>query len=142
MLETVFSVCNVSAMAGWIALLAAPLARDRMVLLARVVCALLCAAYLTQLFTITEPSGGSFQSLAGVSLLFSKGGNVMLGWTHYLAFDLFVGSCEVEDAGRKHIPHWLMIPILIATFLVGPIGFLVYVACRMAWRGRTTPKHA
>jgi hypothetical protein len=56
----------------------------------------------------------------------------MLGWTHYLAFDLFIGSWEIEDAGKRGIPHWLMVPILLLTFMLGPIGLLTYFIVRTA----------
>ncbi len=130
-LELIFQICTWIAMAGWLALLAAPLARDNLVQGARIAALILCAAYFAQYFTITEPvDGGSFSTLAGVTLLFSKAGNVMLGWTHYLAFDLFIGAWEIEDAGKQGIKHWLLVPILALTFMLGPIGLLVYFIVR------------
>jgi Domain of unknown function (DUF4281) len=132
-LEQIYSLCSIIAMAGWLALLAAPLARERLIWAARIAALLLCAAYLVQFFTITEPTnGGNFSTLAGVTILFGKAGNVMLGWTHYLAFDLFIGSWEIEDAGKRGIPHWLMIPTLVLTFMLGPIGLLTYFIIRTA----------
>jgi hypothetical protein len=132
-LEQIYSLCSIIAMAGWLALLAAPLARERLIWAARIAALLLCAAYLVQFFTITEPTnGGNFSTLAGVTILFGKAGNVMLGWTHYLAFDLFIGSWEIEDAGKRGIPHWLMIPVLVLTFMLGPIGLLTYFIIRTA----------
>ena len=98
---------------------------------------ILCAAYFTQLFTITQPvAGASFSTLTGVVALFSMPGNVMLGWTHYLAFDLFTGSLEVEDSAKLGLPHWAMVAPLLLTFLVGPIGLLTYVIIRTihVWR--------
>ncbi|MEY2928294.1 MAG: hypothetical protein RL367_2771 [Pseudomonadota bacterium] len=129
-LETIFSACQGLAMLGWLALALAPLSRHRLVWTARGVAALLALAYLTQMFTIVEPSGGSFTSLAGITALFSKPGNVMLGWTHYLAFDLFVGSWEIEDAGKQGLPHWLMLIMLFLTLMIGPVGLLTYLAIR------------
>ncbi len=129
-LEMIFSTCQVLALLGWLMLVMAPLSRDRLVLAARIVSALLAVAYFAQFMTITEPSGGNFSSLAGVSTLFSKPGNVMLGWTHYLAFDLFVGSWEVEDAGKQGLPHWLVLITLFLTLMVGPIGLLTYLIIR------------
>ena len=87
-------------------------------------------AYIAQLFLITEPTGGDFNTLYGVTTLFSKAGNVMLGWTHYLAFDLFMGSWEVEDAQRVGVPHWLVVPCLALTFVLGPVGLITYFVIR------------
>ena len=35
--------------------------------------------------------GGNFTTRAGVMKLFDSPGGATLGWTHYLAFDLFTG---------------------------------------------------
>lgn len=129
-LETIFQLCQGGVMAGWLALAAAPLARDRLVGLARGVALVMALAYLIQFFTITEMTEGGFSSLAGIVTLFSKAGNVMMGWTHYLAFDLFVGTWEVDDAGRRGVPHWLVLPCLFFTLMLGPIGLLLYFAVR------------
>jgi hypothetical protein len=138
-LERIFSLCSLLALAGWIALLAAPLSRTALIRAARLVSATLALAYFVQLFTITQPvQGGSFSTLAGVSALFSMPGNVMLGWTHYLAFDLFTGAWEVEDAGKIGIPHWAVIVPLGLTFVLGPIGLLTYGAIRTVHLLRTT----
>ncbi len=130
-LERIFGLCSLLALAGWVALLAAPLARVPLIRTARILSGLLALAYLVQLFTITQPvEGGGFSSLAGVSALFSMPGNVMLGWTHFLAFDLFTGAWAVEDAGKIGVPHWAMVVPLVLTFLFGPIGLLTYAAIR------------
>jgi len=137
-LETIFSLCSLLALTGWVALLAAPLARPLMVRAARIVAGGLALAYFVQMFTITQPvAGGSFSTLAGVAALFSRPGNVMLGWTHFLAFDLFTGAWATEDAGRIGIPHWAMIVPLGLIFVVGPVGLLVYAAIRTVHLLRT-----
>ena len=137
-LDQVFSLCSLLALAGWIALLAAPLSHTALVRTARIFSAILALTYFIQLFTITQPvQGGSFSTLAGVSALFSMPGNVMLGWTHFLAFDLFTGAWEVEDAGKIGVPHWAVIAPLVLTFLFGPIGLLTYGAIRTAHLLRT-----
>ncbi len=136
-IETIFSLCMTAALIGWLALLIAPLARTSLVRTARIVAVILAAAYFVQMFTITQPvAGASFSTLAGVTALFSLPGNVMLGWTHYLAFDLFVGSWEIEDSAKIGVPHWAMLIPLALTFLFGPIGLFTYAAIRTVhmWR--------
>ena len=104
-LETIFSLCMAAAAVGWLMLTAAPLARTNLVRAARIIVVGLALAYFIQLFTITQPvPSASFTTLAGVTALFSLPGNVMLGWTHYLAFDLFIGSWEVEDSAKIGLP--------------------------------------
>ncbi len=138
-LERIFGLCSLLALIGWVALLAAPLTRIALIRTARILSGTLALTYFIQLFTITQPvEGGSFTTLAGVSALFSMPGNVMLGWTHFLAFDLFVGAWVVEDAGKIGVPHWAIVVPLALTFLFGPIGFLTYAAIRAAHMMRTT----
>lgn len=129
--ESVYSALNALAIAGWAALALAPLKRALLIGGARTVVLLLALAYLYMLFFTTQSvEGGGFGTLAAVQALFSKPPNVMLGWTHYLAFDLFIGSWQVEDAGKRGVPHWLVLPCLFATLMVGPIGLLLYFAVR------------
>jgi hypothetical protein len=82
-----------------------------------------------------EPGGG-FGSLSQVSQLFQNPYKLLAGWIHYLAFDLFVGSWEVRDAQRLGIHHLLVVPCLALTFLLGPIGLLLYLALRFTMKRR------
>ncbi len=133
-LEMFFSGLNILAMIGWLGLLLSPLNRSYALAFARGIVLVLAAAYLAQFFLTTKSvEGGSFTSLAGVMALFSLPGNTLLGWTHYLAFDLFTGSWEVQDSAERGVPHWLVIPCLALTFLLGPIGLLLYFVIRTAW---------
>jgi hypothetical protein len=110
----------------------APLRRGWAVTGARVVAALLCGAYFSFLVVGLSsgngpPAGASFNTLAGVRLLMSSPQALLAGWVHYLAFDLFIGSWEVENAPASRIPHWLLLPCLALTFVAGPVGLLLYL---------------
>ena len=130
-LEGIYSGLSALAMLGWLGLALAPLQRTYSIAFARILALLLAAAYLAQFFLTTEPvEGGNFSTLAGVAALFTSAGNLMMGWTHYLAFDLFIGSWEVEDAATSGIPHWLLLPCLFLTLMAGPIGLLLYFALK------------
>ena len=59
--------------------------------------------------------------------LFENPWLLLAGWAHYLAFDLFIGGWEVRDAQRRGIPHLLVVPALVLTFLFGPAGLLLYL---------------
>ena len=61
---------------------------------------------------------------------------VLAGWIHYLAFDLFVGAWEVRDSQDRGISHFLVIPCLLLTFFLGPIGLLLYFTVRSIISGR------
>ena len=55
---------------------------------------------------------------------------LLAGWTHYLVFDMLVGSWEVRDAREHGIPHLLVVPCLFVTFMFGPAGWLLYRGVR------------
>ena len=136
-IDLIFNFCQALALAGWLGLVAAPLNRRLLIGGARGVAVVLAVAYLAQLLGNTVPvEGGNFNSISGVTALFSQPANVMLGWTHFLAFDLFVGSWIVEDASRDEFPHWAIIPILIATLMIGPIGLLIWFIVRSIHRAQ------
>jgi hypothetical protein len=84
-------------------------------------------------------SEGGFSSLTGVSALFDNPWGLLAGWTHYLAFDLFIGGWEVRDARRRGIPHLLVVPALALTFLLGPGGLLLYLGIRSFAPNKGTP---
>jgi hypothetical protein len=69
-------------------------------------------------------------SLGGIGTLFDDPRLLLLGWVHYLAFDLWVASWEAEEGRRAAIPHRLLAPCLFLTFMLGPLGLLAFVAVR------------
>jgi ABA4-like protein len=76
------------------------------------------------------PEGASFSSLDGVMKVFTVKEALVAGWTHYLVFDLFVGAWEARDAQRVGLNHFLLVPCLVLTLLVGPIGLALYLLIR------------
>lgn len=133
MLETVFALSGALAMVGWAGLVLLPrkdfvvtvVARQIIPLLIAGIYAVLMASYLG-----SAPEEGGFGSLAEVSVLFTVDGLLLAGWVHYLAFDLFVGSWEVEDAQAHGVPHLAVVPCLVATLMAGPLGLALYLAVR------------
>lgn len=73
-----------------------------------------------------------FGSLDGVMTLFTNKEMVTAGWVHYLAFDLFIGTWIVSNARKHAINHWLTVPCLLLTFMLGPCGWLLYMLLRWA----------
>lgn len=78
--------------------------------------------------------GGSFNTAAGVSQVFSHPHGILIGWSHYLVFDLFVGAWIARDAQRRGFPHLALVPCLFFTLMLGPIGLLMYFLLRLATR--------
>jgi hypothetical protein len=131
-LEQVFSLASVLAAVGWLFLVIVP-KRPLAVHVAGVFIPLLLALmYLYFIAMNMQGAEGGFGSLADVAALFQKRELLLAGWIHYLAFDLFIGAWEVRDAQRNQIPHLVVIPCLLMTFMLGPIGLLFYFAIRTA----------
>ena len=140
--ESLFTICGQMAMLGWILLIVAPRWRWSSEIIAKFAIPLAIAVvYLGVIATHWSGSRGGFSSLAAVSELFSDRWILLAGWVHYLAFDLFIGAWEVRDAIRERVPHWLVVPCLITTFLFGPVGLLAYCILRASWKRflRTRP---
>lgn len=125
--EQLFSFANLTAMLGWILMIALPRWRwTARIVLSGLIPLLLSLVYLVLIVTTFGRTEGGFGSLAEVAKLFRNDWVLLAGWVHYLTFDLFVGSWELRDAQRNGLSHWLVIPCLLLTFLFGPIGFLLY----------------
>jgi hypothetical protein len=132
--EQVFSIANTIALLGWLLLVTLGPRRWVAPLITGAILPLLFAVLYGSLLAAHwgETPGGGFGSLAQVAALFSNPWLLLAGWVHYLAFDLFIGSWEVRDAQANGIRHWFVIPCLALTFLLGPLGLLLYFILRVA----------
>ena len=133
----IFSIVSGVAVVGWVLLAVLP--RVRWV--ADIACALVipgifAIVYVAILLVHWGGHAGGFSSLQDVALLFGNPWLLLAGWVHYLAFDLFVGSWEVRDARERGIPHLLVLPCLVLTFLFGPAGWLLYLGLRTRRRSQ------
>jgi hypothetical protein len=133
-IETVFSLCNLTATVGWLLLLAVPRSRGGMTIAGTVIPLMLAVVYLTLFAWQVRGSQGGFSSLAGVAQLFGNPWLLLAGWVHYLAFDLLIGAWETRDALVRGVPRLALAPCLVLTFMLGPIGLLCYHILR-AWTG-------
>lgn len=129
--DKIFSIANAIALLSWVLLIFVPRwVGTRKLILSGVIPLLLSVAYFFLIVSFFGKADGGFNSLANVMKLFTNEWAALAGWIHYLAFDLFVGVWETKDAQNRNISHWLVIPCLILTFLLGPIGFLLYSILR------------
>jgi hypothetical protein len=131
-LGTMFLLANAVALAGWIGLAFAPLRRAPLIVFARIAGAALCVGYVI-MFALTRantPDLALDYSLAGIADFFAVPAYLLVGWIHYLAFDLWVGSWEAEEAARAGMSHALLLPCLALTFLLGPVGLLAFLIAR------------
>jgi hypothetical protein len=129
--EQMFGMANMAAVAGWAALLVLP--RSRLVIdtLRYGLIAALSLLYAGLMMVYFAGAGGGFGSIAAVRTLFASDPVLVAGWVHYLAFDLFVGIWIAERADALGLSRGLQAPILIATFMLGPLGLVVF----LLWQG-------
>jgi hypothetical protein len=137
--EQLFSILNLITIAAWLPLVFLPRARWATTVVPVVVPVLLGVIYVVLVAATLGRSEGGFSSLAGVRALFDNPWALLAGWTHYLAFDLFIGGWEVRDGHDRGVPHLLVVPALVLTFLLGPAGLLVYFGIRALAPGGTSP---
>ena len=140
--DLIFSLANAVALAGWILLAVLP---RRPLVLSTVLylgVGLLCLVYFL-LFIVSigglvdphrlpgtpEPNLLDY-SIAGLRPLFLSDGGIVIGWTHYLAFDLFVGLWIARDADAKGVGRLVQLPFLFMTLMAGPIGLGMWLAFR------------
>ncbi|HSK13788.1 MAG TPA: ABA4-like family protein [Phnomibacter sp.] len=131
--ETIFSIANGLALVSWIYLIIFPFRLSTNKIILGVSVALLSAAYALLVFQALQPGDLSkFGTLDGVTSLLSVPGAALVGWIHYLAFDLMVGLYIAHNAAKHGIRHALIIPCLMLTFMLGPVGLLLYLLIRLA----------
>lgn len=130
--DQLFSLCNAIALGGWLLLIVAGRVRWVPALVTGAILPLLFAVfYGVALIPHWGETPGGFGSLDAVQSLFSNRWLLLAGWVHYLAFDLFAGSWQVRDAREHGIPHLLVVPGLVLTFLFGPLGLALYFVIRL-----------
>lgn len=136
--ETLFLLTNYWAIGGWLLLAFAPRRPGVLSLIMYAGVMLLCLTYTILLGGIMtgglDPEGPKgamdFTKLAGVMALFDTKGGAVVGWTHYLAFDLFTGMWIARDADQKGFGRIVQLPFLFLTLMVGPVGLLAWLIVR------------
>lgn len=137
-----FAFTNIVALIAWAMLLFLP---RRPLVLSVVLFAgvgLLCLIYALSLGLLltggvdagrvagAPPFDPTNYTIEGIRALFMSDAGIVIGWTHYLAFDLFVGLWIARDADGKDFSRVAQAPILLLTFLAGPVGLLIYLVVR------------
>ena len=140
--SALFTLTNVVAFVGWAVLAFLPRARlaQSVVLFACV--GMLCLIYAVIFVALfggladparvagAAPPDLTNYSIEGLRPLFMSDGGIVLGWTHYLAFDLFVGLWVARDADAKGFSRLAQLPVLFLVLMAGPIGLLVWLIVR------------
>jgi hypothetical protein len=141
--DFLFSLANPLALLGWALLVLAPRWRGtRGLVLSGALPLVLAVAYGLLIgwhYLGAHGGEGGFNSLAEVAALFRDPWALLAGWVHYLCFDLFTGAWEARDAQQRGVPHLLLVPCLLLTFLFGPLGLLLYFGVRQRYAPVSQP---
>ena len=130
--DSILQICSTIVMAGWIVLLIiSPFWSGFDKFLIGIIITLFTIIYAWLIFQVFGPGDfEKFGSLNGVMELFTDKTAVTAGWIHYLAFDLLTGIWIKKNALKYNIHHLVLIPCLLLTFMLGPIGLLLYLLVR------------
>nr|WP_298789749.1 ABA4-like family protein [uncultured Allomuricauda sp.] len=128
----IFSIANSMAMPMWLLMIILPKWKvTRFLIDYKVIPLLLSLVYaFYMIYHIQTGAGLDFGSLSSVMALFTLENAVMAGWVHYLAFDLLLGMWMLNENQKLGIHQLLMAPCLFATFMLGPVGFLLFMIIR------------
>ena len=77
-----------------------------------------------------------YLGLNELSRLFEDHLYIMVFWTHFIAINLFTGGWIVKDSQKFSINKVLLALPLIVTYLIGPIGLVLYWIIRIFYAKR------
>ncbi len=125
----VFKIVGMLALPMWVLLIFLPTWKvTRFLIDYKVVPIILSVIYAVYIAIALSAGGGmDFGSLQSVMQLFTVENAVLAGWIHYLAFDLLVGMWIVNQNKTLNIHPVIIAPCLVGTFMLGPVGFLVFM---------------
>ena len=130
--DSIFQITCALAAVGWIILLfASPfwMGYDKFVV--SIVIALLAISYTWLNFSNFDPGIlKKFSSLDGIAEIFQNRFLLTAAWVHFLAFDLLTAVWIKRNSVMHNIGHVLIIPALIFSCMLGPLGFLIYLLTR------------
>jgi hypothetical protein len=140
--DIVFTAANWFAIAFWIVLAFGPRREAIYTWLRDGAVGLLCLLYATALilvmFVLPGAGGADFSTIDGVQAIFATDGGIVVGWVHYLAFDLFVGLWIARNGDEIGLSRIVQLPILFATLMFGPFGLLIFLVVRRIHMARAT----
>lgn len=128
----VFSIANMMALPMWILMIILPNWKvTRFLIDYKVIPLLLAILYAIYIvMAMLDGPAMDFGSIESVMTLFTSEVAVLAGWVHYLAFDLLVGMWMIDQNKGLKLHPIIMAPCLIFTFMLGPVGFLLFMGIR------------
>lgn len=133
--ESLFGIANQIALVGWLILIVAPRRYDVVFFVPQYIIPLVLglgygALMFVHFFSV---EGGGYSSLDSVQALFANPDVLLAGWVHYLAFDLFIGAWIARQADALGLTRVIQIPILLGTFMFGPVGLVLFLVMKASY---------
>jgi len=72
-----------------------------------------------------------YLGINNISDLFSDKTFLIMFWIHFISINLFVGGWIVKDSQKLYINKILVAIPLVITYLIGPLGILIYWIIRI-----------
>ena len=129
MTSLIFNFCNILILIAWGAIIISPQKKISEILISYPWIPLTLSFFYIYFIII---SGGlmeaDFSSLNGIVTLFKNATpeSAAAGWLHYLAFDFWVGTWIIKHSRKEKISDKIIVLPLLFTFILGPVGILVY----------------
>ena len=129
MTSLIFNFCNILILIAWGAIIISPQKKISEILISYPWIPLTLSFFYIYFIII---SGGLMEadlsSLNGIVTLFKNATpeSAAAGWLHYLAFDFWVGTWIIKHSRKEKISDKIIVLPLLFTFILGPVGILVY----------------
>ena len=142
-IETLYMWINIGVLPFWFILIFFPQSHIcRFFVTSVLPIFLLSGAYLFVIYKsllIGYDFGGNFNLYLGLnelSRLFEDNLYLMIFWTHFIAINLFIGGWIVKDSQKFSVNKILLAFPLLLTYLIGPVGMLLYWIIRIFYAKR------
>lgn len=126
----IFKIANISVIPAWLLLIVIPRSTITRKVVHSYLYPVLLGVFYLFLLVVSWGGEGGMDTLENLKLSFQRDEVLVLGWVHYLVFDLFIGAWIARDATANGIKHLSIIPSLVLTLFVGPVGLLSYLILR------------
>jgi len=129
--EQLFTWAGQAAFYGWIILIFLPRIKAIFIIPKYIIPIAIGLMYGGLMLAHYSTTDGGFGSLTAVRTLFDNDYVLLAAWVHYLAFDLFVGAWIAEKSDIIGLSRIIQAPILIATYMFGPVGLFLFLSIRV-----------
>ncbi len=139
--ESLFQLVNTAILPAWLLLFFLPHWKyTQKTIHAIWIPCILGIFYAYLIFSSNEalPADANLTTLSGIMSMLSDPQAFLASWIHYIIFDLFVGAWIVRDAKRTEIKHLLIVPCLIFTLMLGPLGLTLYLLLKAGLKQKTS----